>query len=353
MHLVDCFGGWIALSWVAAVVAPCLLVCVVACALDGRRARRAADVLGALPVFALPPLPALEQPKREDPLEAIEGIEPEFADLLRDEGIHTFDHLARLGTAHLRAVVHARGSKRVGTVDPASWAFQADLLARGQFEAFADLVKTLEGGRVRLESICEPSRARRLDRDGESTLMRAVRAAGVHGIDALAQWQEVQALARAANVPVSRVHAWIAQADLLEHGDAESYTGLIEPAIVARMGGVAAPYPLTNDYRVAIDERTTAYSQAVAGEIGVAIARWREAALRPLLREADRAGLSCGWIAAIGALALASLIGLWLAGKRPPCCCRQAVFHPEPPADRRAGKTIAFGNERPGAPRAW
>lgn len=318
MDLVYGFGWWAALFWIAAGIAPCLLVCIVACSRNGRRARQMDELLNAMPAFALPPLPRFDLPRREDPLEAIEGIGPEIADLLRAEGILTFDDLARLGPVHLRATVDALGAERVGAADPASWTFQASLLARGQFEAFADLVRTLEDGRVQLESICEPPGAWRPRRDGESRLLRAVRAAGVHSTVTLAQWREAEALARAAGVPVTRVHAWIAQANLFERGDPESYMGLIEPTIVARMSAVAAPYPFTNDYQALLDHRTAAYSRTVMGEFGVAMARWREAALLSLRRDANHACLPCWWIAGVGALAIASLIGLWFATVRTP-----------------------------------
>ena len=115
-------------------------------------------------------------------------------------------------------------------------------------------------------------------------------------------------------MPVARVHAWIAQADLFERGDTESYMALIEPRIVVRMNAIATPHPLSNDDQALLEHRTAAYSQAVIGESGVAIARWRESALLSLRRDANRACRPCLWIAGIGALAIVGLIGLWLTG---------------------------------------
>ncbi len=340
MDLVYSFGAWTTLFWITVGIVACLLLCIVTCRHGKRRAADACALLDDMTVPVLPPPPHLELPRRADPLEAIEGIGPEIAELLRAKGIHTFDDLARFGTAKLRELVDGLGARRTGPADAASWSFQASLLARGQFEAFADLVKRLEGGRVPLESVCEPPGAWHPGREGESSLMRAVRAAGVHSTEVLAHWHDTEALARAAKVPVSRVHAWIAQADLFEQGDSESYLGLVEPTIVARTKAVEVPYPLTSDYQALLDEKIAA-TTLVISEFGVALARWRESIRRALRRDAKRGCLPCWWISGLAALAVASLFLLWLADKRPLWCrCALAALPSAPQAEHREARTI-------------
>ena len=328
MALVFSVGWWTTLFWVATGIAACLPACILACAHGWRRRAQTVELLAAMPLRELPPLPGLDMPSREDPLEAIEGIGPEIADLLRADGIHSFDDLAQRGPARLRAYLRELGPRRVGSVNSASWAVQAHLLAQGQFEAFANLVQTLDDGRVPLESICEPTQAWRPRRDAASRQAQALRAAGVHDVGKLADWPDAEALARALResgsieLSTARVAGWIEQAILFERGDETAWLGLIDPRIVARMGTVAAPYPLTNDYQAALDRRTVAFSRAVVMEFDAATSHWREAAAMLLARESDRTCLACRWIALLAALALVAVLWPWIAGKRPLWCCR-------------------------------
>ena len=293
MALVCGLGGWTALFWAGAGIAACL-VGILTGAHARRRLARAAELLAATPLPVLPPLPGLDMPSRQDPLEAIEGIGPEVADLLRADGIRTFDDLAQRGSAGMRARVRELAPGPAGPPDPASWAVQARLLAHGQFEAFANLARTLEDGRVPLESICEPTQAWRPRRDAAARRARALRAAGVHGVEDLVARSDAEALARAlcetggVDVTAAEVASWIERAILFERGNETAYLGLVDPRIVARMGAVAAPYPLTSDYQALLDRRTVAFSQAVVTEFDAATRRWRDAAAALLGRRSAR-----------------------------------------------------------------
>lgn len=336
MAPVCSFDGWTALFGVAIGIAACLLICLVACAGSRRRLKRAARLLGDMPLPVLPPLPGLDLPPREDALEAIEGIGPEIAELLRADGIRTFDDLAQRGPARVHAWVHEMSPERMGPADPASWVVQARLLAQGRFEAFAHLARTLEDGRVPLEAICEPAQPWRPRRDSTDGPVKALRAAGVRSVQALARHADAEALARAmrqsggVDIPAATVAAWIERAILFERGDEQAYLGLVDPRIAGRMGAVATPYPLTDAWQAALDRRTVAFSQAVSLEFDAATLRWREAARVMLGRESDRACVACRRIALPGALALAALLAPWLPGVRPPwrACGPAAVATP-------------------------
>ncbi len=286
------------MSWIGIGIVASLLACVLACTFRRRRLGRTAAQLGGMPLPVLPPLPGLDVPPRDDPLEAIDGVGPVVAELLRADGVRTFDDLALRGVARIRAHLQALGPERVGPADPASWAVQARWLAHGRFEAFASLVRIFDDGRVPLESICEPTQAWRPRRDVAIRQADALRAAGVHSVVALATQSDAAALARAlrgVDAPVAQVAGWIERAILFERGDEAAYRGLLDPRIVARMDTGATPYPLTNEYRAELDRRTVAFSQAVVLEFDAATARWREGALRLFGRESERTCLACRW----------------------------------------------------------
>jgi predicted flap endonuclease-1-like 5' DNA nuclease len=83
-------------------------------------------------------------------LEAIEGIGPKIAELLRNNGITTFTQLSQAPMDHLVKILDAGGS-RFKLANPQSWAEQAKLAAGQDWVALAKLQDELTGG-VRLNS---------------------------------------------------------------------------------------------------------------------------------------------------------------------------------------------------------
>ena len=75
---------------------------------------------------------------RLDDLTVIEGVGPKIAELLAEAGITTWAQLASAEPERLRAVLDDAGP-RYRVHDPSSWPAQADALASGQWERFADL----------------------------------------------------------------------------------------------------------------------------------------------------------------------------------------------------------------------
>jgi len=89
--------------------------------------------------------PAVEEPPGDDDLERVEGIGPRMATALRGAGIRTFRQLAESDEAALRAAIEVAGLKFAPSL--VTWARQAQLLADGDEEGFADLARRLVAGR--------------------------------------------------------------------------------------------------------------------------------------------------------------------------------------------------------------
>jgi predicted flap endonuclease-1-like 5' DNA nuclease len=93
-------------------------------------------------------VPTIEETVAEtidhDDLKKIEGIGPKISMLLGENGIHTFAQLSEQTPEQLQAVLNEAG---IRIADPATWAEQAKLAARGDWEQLAELQDNLKGGR--------------------------------------------------------------------------------------------------------------------------------------------------------------------------------------------------------------
>jgi len=90
-------------------------------------------------------VPASEEGERDDELERVEGIGPRMAGALRKAGIRSYARLADADETALRAALESAGLKFAPSL--ATWSRQARLLADGDEEGFADLVRRLVAGR--------------------------------------------------------------------------------------------------------------------------------------------------------------------------------------------------------------
>jgi predicted flap endonuclease-1-like 5' DNA nuclease len=119
------------------------------------------DLLGMLDLRAgpdeiVPPVPsppdldaaaeAFGRPLEMDDLEAVEGIGPKVAEVLRDAGIATWWGLAHADLRRLRRILAAAGP-RFQLQRPDTWPRQAMLLAEGKWSEFMMLTSTLTGGK--------------------------------------------------------------------------------------------------------------------------------------------------------------------------------------------------------------
>ena len=84
-------------------------------------------------------------PYRQDELEAIEGIGPKIADLLRGNGIGNFRRLADTPLADLTRILAAAGP-HFRLARPETWSEQAALAAGSNWPAFEKLKKELVAG---------------------------------------------------------------------------------------------------------------------------------------------------------------------------------------------------------------
>src|SRR5690606_1945500 len=98
-----------------------------------------------------------QTPEGEDDLQAIEGIGPKIASLLRNADIKTFERLSETSLGELTRLLES-GGPRFGLADPLTWAEQAALLFNGEFVAFEQLKEELIGG-VRREAQAAPAAA--------------------------------------------------------------------------------------------------------------------------------------------------------------------------------------------------
>lgn len=82
---------------------------------------------------------------RKVALRKVKGIGPKCEEILRAAGILTFEALANTSVDKLRKILRSAG-KRFHAIDPSTWPEQAELAARGQFEALRKLKSQLNGG---------------------------------------------------------------------------------------------------------------------------------------------------------------------------------------------------------------
>jgi predicted flap endonuclease-1-like 5' DNA nuclease len=84
-------------------------------------------------------------PYRDDEIEAIEGIGPKIAELLRARGIGDFRKIADTPVAELAAILEAAGP-RFRLANPTTWPEQAALAARRDWTGFEKLKQALTAG---------------------------------------------------------------------------------------------------------------------------------------------------------------------------------------------------------------
>jgi predicted flap endonuclease-1-like 5' DNA nuclease len=84
--------------------------------------------------------------KDADDLEAIEGIGPKIAGLLREHGITSFARLAAAAPSDLRAILD-RGGPNFRIAEPATWPEQAGYCVRNDWAGLKELQDRLTAGR--------------------------------------------------------------------------------------------------------------------------------------------------------------------------------------------------------------
>lgn len=82
----------------------------------------------------------------KDDLTKIEGIGPKIAEILEAQGIATFDALSKAKAKDLKIMLEAAGS-RYKMHDPTTWATQAKLAAKGDWDKLTALQSELKGGK--------------------------------------------------------------------------------------------------------------------------------------------------------------------------------------------------------------
>ncbi len=85
-------------------------------------------------------------PSNPNDLKVVEGVGPKIEQLLKDGGIRNWSDLASASVARLQEILDAAGD-RYRIHDPGTWPKQADLLAKGDFDAFKEYTDFLQGGK--------------------------------------------------------------------------------------------------------------------------------------------------------------------------------------------------------------
>jgi large subunit ribosomal protein L27 len=88
---------------------------------------------------------AKKEPKLND-LKIIEGVGPKIEQLLKENGINTWEELAEASADRLKEILDAAGS-RYQIHDPSTWPAQARFAAAGQWDDLKDYQEMLIGGR--------------------------------------------------------------------------------------------------------------------------------------------------------------------------------------------------------------
>jgi predicted flap endonuclease-1-like 5' DNA nuclease len=80
-----------------------------------------------------------------DDLSKVEGIGPVYQSILKDAGVGTFAAIAAKSTDELEAIIKAAGKRRPASI--VTWAQQAALAAKGDWDGLQKLQDSLDGGR--------------------------------------------------------------------------------------------------------------------------------------------------------------------------------------------------------------
>ncbi|HSL43142.1 MAG TPA: DUF4332 domain-containing protein [Anaerolineales bacterium] len=88
--------------------------------------------------------PVYKEKASPDDLTRIEGIGPKVAEVLNDTGIKTFEALAQANPAQVQETLNEAGLQMM---KPEGWIEQAELAAKGDWDALERLQAELKGGR--------------------------------------------------------------------------------------------------------------------------------------------------------------------------------------------------------------
>jgi predicted flap endonuclease-1-like 5' DNA nuclease len=83
-----------------------------------------------------------------DDLTKIEGIGPKIADLLKADGIESFEKLAKSGIETVKTILDKAG-KRYQMHNPSTWMAQAKIAAKGDWESLKKWQDELSGGKAK------------------------------------------------------------------------------------------------------------------------------------------------------------------------------------------------------------
>jgi predicted flap endonuclease-1-like 5' DNA nuclease len=83
-----------------------------------------------------------------DDLTKIEGIGPKIAELLKADGIESFEKLAKSGIETVKTILDKAG-KRYQTHNPSTWMAQAKIAAKGDWESLKKWQDELSGGKAK------------------------------------------------------------------------------------------------------------------------------------------------------------------------------------------------------------
>ncbi|MCF8239012.1 MAG: hypothetical protein K9I85_12695 [Saprospiraceae bacterium] len=86
------------------------------------------------------------KPTNPKDLKVVEGVGPKIEELLKNGGIQNWSDLAAASVDKLQEILDTAGD-RYRIHDPGTWPKQAELLAKGDYDAFKEYTDFLQGGK--------------------------------------------------------------------------------------------------------------------------------------------------------------------------------------------------------------
>lgn len=123
-------------NWVALLVLGLVLIGVITLWLFRR--------VNQMQIAALDETSSRRDDRHEDDLTKIEGIGPNVEEVLKNAGIRNYETLSTANVEHVKSLLYAAGLQMM---NPQGWIEQADLAARGDWDALQKLQDDLKGGR--------------------------------------------------------------------------------------------------------------------------------------------------------------------------------------------------------------
>ena len=103
----------------------------------------------AVPLMDTPDITSVPAPSSPQPdnLKIVEGIGPKIEGMLHAHSIFTYEQLANTSVDNIKRILGEEGTRFAAIHDPSTWPKQAEIAARGDWDALKAYKDGLKGGR--------------------------------------------------------------------------------------------------------------------------------------------------------------------------------------------------------------